>query len=76
MGNYYFLLIDMYLIISAMTQCLCPRDCMGAEGKDVSQRGEPKTVFPQICLYICRWLGTFLLGYASFAELKFTIGKT
>lgn len=58
MGNYYFLLIDMYLIISAMTQCLCPRDCMGAEGKDISQRGEPKALSPNLSLYL-QMVGNF-----------------
>lgn len=58
MGNYYFLLIDMYLIISAMTQYLCPRDCMGAEGKDISQRGDPKTLSPNFSLYL-QMVGNF-----------------
>jgi len=38
MGNYYFLLIDMYLTVPAMTQCLCSRDYMGSEEEDISQR--------------------------------------
>lgn len=38
MGNYYFLLIDMYLTVPAMAQGLRPRDYMGAEEKDKSRR--------------------------------------
>lgn len=48
MGKYFFLLTDMRLIMSAMTQCLCPRDFMGAEEKRHKSEGVSlRLPFPQ-----------------------------
>lgn len=38
MGNYYFLSDDMYLIVPAMTQCMCLRDYIDGEIKNRSRR--------------------------------------